>query len=101
MRINRSILTVSFLIGCRKEIKPNLPVYEPKLVLEFYLENNKTLNCLLQESINYTDTSRFKLIDNALVILRYNGLRDTLLIHFILIQSFRKYTITTVQKSFI
>jgi hypothetical protein len=41
LQISIIILTVSFLIGCRKEIKLNLPVYEPKMVLEFYLENNK------------------------------------------------------------
>ncbi|MFN6037002.1 MAG: DUF4249 family protein [Bacteroidota bacterium] len=66
------------LTGCRKEIQLNLPVYEPKMVLEFYLENNKSLSCLLQESINYTDTAKFKLIDNALVVLSYNGIKDTL-----------------------
>jgi hypothetical protein len=90
LQISIIILTVSFLIGCRKEIKLNLPVYEPKMVLEFYLENNKTLNCLLQESINYTDTSRFKLIDNALVILSYNGLSDTLFNTFYFDPKFQK-----------
>jgi hypothetical protein len=66
------------LVGCRKEIKLDLPVYEPKMVLEFYLEDNKSLNCLLQESIAFTDTTQYKLIDNALIVLSYNGTKDTL-----------------------
>lgn len=73
------LLPVSLLlIGCSKEIELDLPAYEPKMVLEFYLENDKSLNCLLQESIPYTDTTVYKLIDNALVVLIYNGIRDTL-----------------------
>ncbi len=67
-----------FLISCQKEIKLDLPVYEPKMVLEFYLENDQSLKCLLQESINYTDTAQFKLINNALIVLSYNGVKDTL-----------------------
>ena len=66
------------LAGCNKEIKLDLPVYEPKMVLEFYLENNQPLKCLLQESINYTDTARFKLIDNALIVISHEGIKDTL-----------------------
>lgn len=66
------------IIGCRKQIELDLPTYEPKLVLEFYLESNKPLSCLLQESVLYTDTTKYKLINNALVILSYNGIKDTL-----------------------
>lgn len=84
------LITSTLIIGCRKEIKLNLPIYEPKLVLEFYLENNKTLNCLLQESVNYTDTTRFKLINNALIILSYNGVKDTLFNTFYFDQKFQK-----------
>jgi hypothetical protein len=74
-----TILLIGLLMtGCQKEIKLDLPVYEPKMVLEFYLENDQSLKCLLQESINYTDTALFKLIDNALVVLSYNGVKDTL-----------------------
>lgn len=73
------LITGLLISGCQKEIELNLPVYEPKMVLEFYLENNKSLQCLLQESINYTDTALFKLIDNALIVLSHNGINDTLL----------------------
>jgi hypothetical protein len=85
------ILTISLLIaGCRKEVKLNLPEYEPKMVLEFYLENNKPLKCLLQESINFTDTARFNLIDNALIVLSYNGVKDTLVNTFFFDSKFEK-----------
>ncbi|MFN4881609.1 MAG: DUF4249 family protein [Bacteroidota bacterium] len=72
------VTMVCLLSACRKEIQLNLPEYEPKMVLEFYLEDNKSLNCLLQESIVFTDTALYKLIDNALVVLSYNGIKDTL-----------------------
>jgi hypothetical protein len=68
----------SLLTGCNKEIQLDLPEYEPKMVLEFYLENNLPLKCLLQESIKYTDTARFKLIDNALIVMSHEGIKDTL-----------------------
>jgi hypothetical protein len=80
--INPYLLILLFFVliasGCRKEIDLDLPVYEPKMVLEFYLEDNKPLSCLLQESINFTDTAQYKLIDNALIVLSYNGVKDTL-----------------------
>jgi hypothetical protein len=72
------LLMVLIFTGCSKEIELDLPTYEQKMVLEFYLEENKPLSCLLQESIAFTDTARFKLIDSALVILKYDGMQDTL-----------------------
>ena len=72
------IIIILFIPGCSKEIKLDLPVYEPKMVLEFYLENNNSLQCLLQESINYTDTARFKLIDSAVIIFKNDVVKDTL-----------------------
>jgi hypothetical protein len=68
----------SFFSGCSKEIQLNLPEYKSRMVLEFYLENNNSLSCLLQESINYTDTAQFSLINDALIVLSYNGVKDTL-----------------------
>jgi len=73
-----TLSVASLLTGCNKEIQLDLPEYEPKMVLEFYLESNRPLQCLLQESINYTDTARFKLIDNALIVMSYEGIKDTL-----------------------
>lgn len=84
-------LTSFLLSGCSKEIQLDIPEYEPKMVLEFYLEDNKSLNCLLQESINFTDTSRFKLIDNALIVLSYNGTKDTLANRFNFDLKFEKF----------
>jgi hypothetical protein len=73
-----SITFMTFITGCSSEIELDLPEYEPKMVLEFYLENEKPVRCLLQESLPYTDTTLFKLIDNALVVLSYEGISDTL-----------------------
>lgn len=67
-----------FLSSCNQEITLVLPVYTPKMVLEFYLEEGKPLSCLLQESINYTDTALFNLIDDAVIVVSYNGQSDTL-----------------------
>lgn len=79
-------LLVSVLIllagGCEKDIELNLPEYRPKMVMEFYLEDNKSLNCLIQESIPFTDTTRFKLVDSALVVVSYDGVKDTLVNQF-------------------
>ena len=72
------VLTTILVFGCQKSIKLDLPTYEPKMVLEFYLEDDKPLVCLLQESVNYTDTTRLKLIDKALIVLSYAGISDTL-----------------------
>jgi hypothetical protein len=83
------ILLINF--GCQKTIQLNLPTYEPKLVLEFYLQDNQPLVCLLQESVNYTDTTKVKLIDNALIILSYNGVNDTLFNRPYFDQKFGKY----------
>jgi hypothetical protein len=76
------IIFSALIAGCSKEIQLDLPTYEPKMVLEFYLEDDKSLNCVLQESINFTDTTRYKLIDSALIVLSYNGIKDTLFNRF-------------------
>jgi hypothetical protein len=77
-----SILIIVFIsltaLCCRKSIELNLPKYQPKMVLEFYLQDGQPLACLLQESINYTDTTKIQLVSNALIILSYNGVSDTL-----------------------
>jgi hypothetical protein len=73
-----ALLLAGMTWSCNKDIELTLPVYEPKMVLEFYLEDNRALNCLLQESINFTDTTRFNLVDDALVVLSHKGIKDTL-----------------------
>jgi hypothetical protein len=80
----------SLLSGCNKEIQLDLPEYESKMVIEFYLENNQPLKCLLQESINYTDTARFKLINNSLIVLSYEGVKDTLVNRLYIDSQFQK-----------
>lgn len=72
------LLSCCFLTACNQTIDLNLPVYEPKMVVEFYLEDKQPLRCLLQESVAYTDVKPLQLIDSALVILSYQGKNDTL-----------------------
>jgi Domain of unknown function (DUF4249) len=67
-----------FLMACSQAIDLNLPVYEPKMVIEFYLEDKQPLRCLLQESVTYTDITPSQLIDDALVVLSHQGKNDTL-----------------------
>jgi hypothetical protein len=80
-KLYTSILFIGCILttGCTRDIELDLPEYKPKMVLEFYLENNRPLHCLLQESIPFTDTAQFKLIDQALVVLSYGGIKDTLI----------------------
>lgn len=72
------LLSCCFLTACNQAIDLNLPVYESKMVVEFYLEDKQPLRCLLQESVAYTDVKPLQLIDSALVILSYQGKNDTL-----------------------
>lgn len=73
-----SILSISLLSSCSQSLDLNLPMYEPKLTVEFYLENGKPLRCLLQESLNYTDQRLVNWIDDAIVLLKYGDQVDTL-----------------------
>ena len=72
-------LSITFaLFACNQTVKLDLPPHESLMAVEFYLENGKPLQCLLQESVSFTATPQNPLIANALVILSYNGIRDTL-----------------------
>lgn len=64
--------------ACSQDITLDLPVYEPRLTVEFYLEEGQPLRCFLQESLNYTDQRIINLIDGATVILKYKDQADTL-----------------------
>ena len=55
-----------------------LPPYDPEIVVEMYLEDGKPLQCLVTESLPYTDTGINKLIDSALVIFSDGTHYDTL-----------------------
>lgn len=79
-----------FLSGCTRDINFELPEYESKMVLEFYLEDGKPLSCLLQESIPFTDTTQFRLIEDALIVVSYGEEKDTLVNTFFFDQKFNK-----------
>jgi hypothetical protein len=74
-----AIIFILLITACNQNIDLKLPTYEPKLVLEFYLEDKMPIRCLLQESVSYTASATPRLIENALVILSYEGTQDTLL----------------------
>ncbi len=71
-------LLLCLIVACNKIIDLDLPPYTPQLVLEFYLEDGQPLRCTLQESVPYTALSPPVLIEDALVILSYNDVQDTL-----------------------
>jgi hypothetical protein len=77
MKYSAYILVILFS-SCSKTLDLDLPKYEPKLSVEFYLEEGKPLRCLLQESLNYTDERLIELVEGATVILKYGNIVDTL-----------------------
>lgn len=64
--------------ACEQRIELDLPAHKSELAVEFYLENGQPLRCVLQESVTYTAPPVNPLVSGALVILSYNGVRDTL-----------------------
>lgn len=75
-------LTLVLVFSCNKSLDLKLPNDSPQLIVEFFLEDNKPLRCVLQESLAFTDTARFSLISGALVVLMHEGVSDTLLNRF-------------------
>lgn len=71
---------VCVLAACdfEKEIDLDLPEYQNKLVVECYLEPGKPYRLTLTESVSYFTEPRTPTVDNALVIISYNGVNDTL-----------------------
>src|SRR5262245_24219042 len=78
MRFFAGIVFVIILFSCNKVIEVQLPHYDPEIVVEMYLEDGKPLQCLVTESLPYTDTGINKLVDTALVIFSDGSHEDTL-----------------------
>ena len=72
-------ISVAFL-GClpEKEVEIKLPDYERQLVVECYMEPGKPFRMLLMESVGFNDGLDTPLVENALIIVSHNGIRDTL-----------------------
>ena len=69
------------LVGCNleKSFKIELPPYQPKLVVECYLEHGKPYRLALTESVPYTSPAALPpLVNDALVVITHNGIRDTI-----------------------
>lgn len=71
-------LVIFTCLACQQTIKLDLPAHKSQMAVEFYIENGQPLRCLLQESVSFTSAPLNPLISRALVILSYNGIRDTL-----------------------
>ncbi|RIV24049.1 DUF4249 domain-containing protein [Fibrisoma montanum] len=66
------------LAACQQDIDVDLPPYEPKLVLECYLEEGQPVRLTLLESRGYLDVASLPLVDGATVVLSHQGLNDTI-----------------------
>jgi hypothetical protein len=79
---NLLILFIPFLIiscnNLEKEIDLHLPVYQNRLVVECYLEPGQPFRLTLSESVSYFAPPQAPTVDNALVIITHNGIKDTL-----------------------
>jgi hypothetical protein len=66
------------LAACQQDIDVKLPPYEPKLVLECYLEDGQPVRLSLMESRSYLDVSGLLLVNSAVVVLSHQGRSDTI-----------------------
>ncbi len=80
-KITVQTLSLYFLFGlmsCESDIDLNLPEYQPQVVIECYLENQKPVLLSLSESQPYFDTFEFSLVQDAVVILHQGAQTDTI-----------------------
>lgn len=61
-----------------KEIQIDLPPYTPQPVVECYIEPGKPYRLALFETVDYFNLPNIPIIPDALVIITYNGVNDTL-----------------------
>lgn len=66
------------LTACQQDVSVDLPAYEPKLVLECYLEDGQPLRLTLIESRGYLEPAGVTTVDGATVVLSHGGQRDTI-----------------------
>ncbi len=73
-------LLIALMTGCdlEKVIEIDLPEYTPQLSVEWYIEAGKPFRMTLTESVSYFDSARLPIINDALVVIGYNGISDTL-----------------------
>lgn len=78
MRVLFFVISTFLFFSCSKTLELDLPEYEDKLTVEFYLEDGKPIRCFLQESLKYTDERIINLVEGATVLLKYGNQVDTL-----------------------
>jgi hypothetical protein len=91
------ISTAATACTLQKNIEIDLPTYEPKPVVECYLEPNKPYRLTLLETLPFTANPTLPTLNGALVIITHNGVADTLKNVFSgdsLIQKFYNYSST-------
>jgi Domain of unknown function (DUF4249) len=67
------------LVACQQDVTVELPPYEPKLVVNCFLEDSQPLRVTLSESRAYLDGSTvLPVVNGATVVLAYRGQRDTI-----------------------
>lgn len=71
---------IAFLTSCdlEKVIEIDLPEYTPLLSVEWYIEPGQPFRMTLTESVSYFDSARLPIINDALVVISYNNVVDTL-----------------------
>lgn len=87
------VLAALSMIGCdlEREVLVVLPQHEPQLSVEWYIEPGKPFRMTLIESVGYFDAPSLPAISDALVIISYNGISDTLKNQFAAGQNLRVY----------
>jgi hypothetical protein len=75
-----AFIFVLFLASCdlEKVVEIDLPEYTPQLSIEWYIEAGKPYKMTLTESVSYFDSASLPIINNALVVVSYDGISDTL-----------------------
>jgi hypothetical protein len=66
------------LAACQQDIDIDLPPYEPKLVLNCYLEDGEPIRLTLLESRSTLDLASPPLVSGATVVIAHGGQRDTI-----------------------
>ncbi|MEM9821390.1 MAG: DUF4249 domain-containing protein [Bacteroidota bacterium] len=72
------LLGMTFACDLSKDIEVELPVYEPEIVVECYLQIGEPYRLLLTRSAGFFDAPTLPLEERAIVTITHNGQTDTL-----------------------
>ena len=76
-----SLIFIVSACNLERSVDLNLPTFEPKLVVECYLEIGKPYRVVLTESVGYFGaglTGDLPVVGGATIVITYDGVRDTL-----------------------